>query len=352
MTQVINQHYVPQSYLKNFSSDRSQVFVFDKFKQRSFVSNVRNVASERTFYDFPQSETQPQNIQIIEQFFSELEGRQNRFLRHLHRKISKVFDLRLNAEKVGKVYTAPILTQDQKRDLACVAAVQFLRTKEFRKFLVEMRQATEPLANHMLESEILERINQFESLNSIQLDEDTSDSLKSLILNECNSTLSRVYDDGLAVVHAKAIFEYYEQILNIFHNHIWIIGVNDMDQPLFTSDHPVVRRPHLSSNGLASEGIEIAFPLNSKSLLIMREKQYFHKYKDKESKLFPLTLEDIEHYNMLQVYDSNRFVFCAEDKFDVVKSICQEHPEVCSEDRSRVQVRVSNPTSDGQDDRF
>jgi len=351
MTQVINQHYVPQSYLKNFSPDRSKVFVFDKFNQRSFVSNVRNVASERTFYDFPQSATQPQNIQIIEQFFSGLEARQDRFLRHLQRKISKVFDLRLDPEKAGKIYTAPILTEDQKRDLACVAAVQFLRTKEFRKFLVEMRQATEPLANHMLEDEILERINQFESVSSIQLNENTADFLESLILNECNSTLSRVYDDGLAVVHAKAIFNYYEQILEIFHSHIWIIGINDMYQPLFTSDHPVVRRSHLSSSGLASEGIEIAFPLNSKSLLIMREKQYFHKYKDKERKLFPLTLEDVEHYNMLQVYDSNRFVFCAEDRFDLVKSICQEYPAICSEDRNRVQVRVVEPTPDGQDNK-
>ncbi|MBW4598540.1 MAG: DUF4238 domain-containing protein [Calothrix sp. FI2-JRJ7] len=344
MRQVINQHYVPQSYLKNFSPDGSQVFVFDKFNKRSFVSNVRNVASERTFYDFPQSVTQPQNIQIIEQFFSKLESRQERFLRHLQRKINKVFDLRFNPEKAGKIYTLPILTEDQKQDLACVAAVQFLRTKEFRNFLVEMRQATEPLASHMLESEILSRINHFESATSIKLDEDIADFLKSLLLYECNSTLSHVYDDGLAVVHAKAIFEYYEQILEIFRNHIWIIGVNDMHQPLFTSDHPVVRRSHLSSCGLASEGVEIAFPLNSKSLLIMREKQFFHKYKDKESKLFPLTLEDVEYYNMLQVYDSNRFVFCAEDRFDLVRSICQEHPGVCSKDRSRVQVRVTKPT--------
>lgn len=350
MTKVINQHYVPQSYLKNFSSNRSQIF-FDKFKQRSFISNVRNVASERTFYDFPQDVTQPQDIQIVEHFFSELESRQDRFLHHLQRKISKVFHLRLDPKRAGKIYILPIFTKDQKRDLACVAAVQFLRTKEFREFLVEMRQATEPLTSHILENEILERINQFESVSSIQLDEDSVNSLKSLISDECNSILSRVYDDGLAVVHAKAIFQYYEQILEIFHDHIWIIGINDLDQPLFTSDHPIVRRSYLSSSGLASEGIEIAFPLNSKSLLIMREKQYFHKYKDKESKLFPLTLEDVEHYNMLQVHGSNRFVFCAEDRFDLVKSICQEYPAICSEDRNRVQVRVVEPTPDGKDNK-
>jgi len=125
-----------------------------------------------------------------------------------------------------------------------------------------------------------------------------------------------------------------------------------MDQPLFTSDHPVVRRAHLSSSGLASEGIEIAFPLNSKSILIMREKQHFHRYKDRESKLFPLTLEDVEHYNMMQVHDSSRFVFCTEDRFDLVKSICQEHPEACSENRDRVKVRAVESAFNGQDDNF
>ena len=64
MNQVINQHYVPQSYLKNFSFNRSQIFVFDKLRQHSFTSNVRNVASERAFYDFPQRVNQPENIQI------------------------------------------------------------------------------------------------------------------------------------------------------------------------------------------------------------------------------------------------------------------------------------------------
>jgi hypothetical protein len=79
MTQVINQHYVPQSYLKNFSSDRTRIFVFDKFKQRNFKTNVRNVASERAFYDFPQSIDQPEDVQVIERVFSELEARQGRF---------------------------------------------------------------------------------------------------------------------------------------------------------------------------------------------------------------------------------------------------------------------------------
>ncbi len=350
MTQVINQHYVPQSYLKNFSLNRSQVCVFDKHTKKSFTSNVRNIASERFFYDFPQSKNQSENIQVIDRLLTELDARQERFLRHLQRKIFKILDLKLQPEQAEKIYATLILMGDQKQDLACIAAIQFLRTKEFRSFLFNMYQAVKSLEKDMLESEILEQINQFSSISSIQLDEDITDYIQSLVLDGINTALSNIYDDNLAVIHGKAILDYYQQILKIFCNHIWIIGVNDTEQALFTSDHPVVRRSHSSSNGLASEGIEIVFPLNSKSLLIMREKQHFHECEDKESKLLPLTLEDVENYNVLQVYESNRFVFCAEDRFDLVKSICQEYPEICSEDKSRVQVRAADSNSNRQDD--
>jgi hypothetical protein len=246
---------------------------------------------------------------------------------------------------MGKVYDFKVLTSNQKQELAAVAAIQFLRTKETREFLVEMHQRTQDLRDHVLEKGVLDHISQFEALHSVRLSEELADVFKTLVLDKCAENLSYLHDEALAVLHAKTIFDHAKPLLEILRNHIFIIGVNDTVQPLFTSDHPVVRRSHLTSSGLASEGVEISFPLSSKSLLIMREKQYFHKFKDRESKISPLTLEDVEHYNMLQVYDSNRFVFCAEDRFDLVRSICQEHPEVCSEDRCRVQVRVAEPTS-------
>ena len=46
------QHYVPQFYLKRFSTDGHSVFVFDKFTQKVFRTNIANVASGRYFYDF------------------------------------------------------------------------------------------------------------------------------------------------------------------------------------------------------------------------------------------------------------------------------------------------------------
>ena len=342
MSKVLNQHYVPQSYLKYFSYDRNKIFVFDKFSQKTFRTNVRNVASERAFYDFPDV-TQSENIQNIEQFFSGLEKKQNKFLKHLQKKIYKIFELRLNSKHIGKVYSVKVITKEQRKDLAYVIAIQFLRTREFRNFIMEMRQRTEIITNVIVEGEILDLIAKYEKLLSIKLKQNSIDTFIYDILNQCSHNISNIYDKGLPVIHAKFILEHYETFADILQNHIWMVGINDTGKPLFTSDNPVIKHSHLSHSGIDSEGIEIAFPLNSKIILIMRERQHFFRHLNQDSKLFPLTINDVEYYNKLQIYNSNRFVFSPDDCFEIVKYICQEYPEVCSEERNRITISKLEP---------
>ena len=340
MSKVLNQHYVPQSYLKYFSRDGEQIFCFNKFNQTQFKNNVRNVASERAFYDFPEDITQPEHIQIIEQFFSGLENEQNKFLKHLQKKIYNIFELSLKPKHIGKVYSVKVLTEEQRKDLAYVIAIQFLRTREFRNFMMEMREPTEIITNGILEGEILDLIAKYEKFLSIKLKKYSIDNLISKIKNQCSDNISKIYDNdkGLPVIHAKFIFEHYEDFAKILQNHICMIGINDTDKPLFTSDNPVIKYSHLSHSGIASEGIEIAFPLNSKIILIMLERQHFYQCINQDSKIFPLTINDVEHYNKLQVFNSNRFVFSSDNCFENVKNICQEYPEVCSKDRNRIKI--------------
>lgn len=198
MSQVINQHYVPQSYLKNFTNSGSQIFVFNKFEQRSFPSNVKNVASERFFYDLPQDVTQPENVQIIERLFSELEKRQGKFMHHIHRKIDGFFSLR----HIGKAYSTNVLTIEQKRDLACIAAIQFLRTREFRNFLIEIRHKTETLGNKVLEKEIFDRIREFE----LELDENLAQSHVEF-LRQAGYDADRVPDEGLSGADDEVVWQ-------------------------------------------------------------------------------------------------------------------------------------------------
>ncbi|CAG1020416.1 hypothetical protein DOJK_00319 [Patescibacteria group bacterium] len=49
---VKKQHYVPQVYLRRFSI-KNQINVLDKFNDKSYPSNIKDVAEENRFYDIP-----------------------------------------------------------------------------------------------------------------------------------------------------------------------------------------------------------------------------------------------------------------------------------------------------------
>jgi hypothetical protein len=73
------QHYVPQAALRRFSADGERVFVYDKLLNEVRISNVRDVAQQRYFYDIPHEVIpadlqQTMDRQAIEHTLSELEG--------------------------------------------------------------------------------------------------------------------------------------------------------------------------------------------------------------------------------------------------------------------------------------
>ena len=48
---VKNQHYVPRFYLKYFTFNKNQIWVYDKSNRRKYISSLENVACENYFYD-------------------------------------------------------------------------------------------------------------------------------------------------------------------------------------------------------------------------------------------------------------------------------------------------------------
>jgi hypothetical protein len=341
MSNVKNQHYVPQSYLKSFTDSQEKIYVFDKFEQKCFSSNVKNVASERYFYDFPQSENIQSREQTMEKLFSQLEAKASQMMSHLYKKIQGILSLK----NQGKAYSVQAITQSQKVDLSLLIAIQAFRTKEFRLLSTELLQKMQPSIINMLDYELSQHINRFESENFISLDESFISEIKGTKINECLAMLSSLQQDASSVLQAKFILKYYAELSKALLNHIWLIGINDTEELLLTSDHPVVKHQLESQNlsGYSSEGIEVVFPLNSKLVLILFEKDYFKQYCHLDGKLFPLTRENIIHYNSLQVFYSYRFVFSQENNFQLVQNICQEYPDVCSSNRERFQVNIRQP---------
>jgi Protein of unknown function (DUF4238) len=131
--------------------------------------------------------------------------------------------------------------------------------------------------------------------------------------------------------------DHYDEFAQKLKNFIWMIGVNDSDTPIYTSDHPVVRFAHSSSNGLFSEGMEIVFPIDRKLVLIMLEPNYFQNFAHRDCKLMQLNPDEIVRFNTLQVAESFRFIFCSHDSFDLARQLCQDNPDLRLLERERIQ---------------
>ena len=106
-------HYVPQSYLMEFSND-GRLHVFDKSLRREFASHVRDICSERSFYDLEGMEELTGTEQQLESFFQGFEDAGVKVIR----------------DTVGSIRDGAFTTLPQldRIDLALFLAVQHLRT--------------------------------------------------------------------------------------------------------------------------------------------------------------------------------------------------------------------------------
>jgi uncharacterized protein DUF4238 len=221
MTKVKNQHYVPQCYLERFTSDRGQVFVFDKVERRSYATNVRNAASETYFYDFsagiqkevedwladlPESELSPDLRTLL---------RDPQLVEHSLSKMEEGFASTLD-EVVQTVDATGEFTYDQRMRLAYFVTRQLLRGPEFRKRHLERAEKT------------MDAISQ--TLVAMKFGEDA--------VGRVRVTLNTGY---ATYEHARMMYdkEFIQRHIEVLLSHIWHIGVSTVPQPLYTSDTPV-----------------------------------------------------------------------------------------------------------------
>ena len=315
-TIVKGQHFVPKkAHLNKFCDDDGYLYVYDKDKLNSFRTTPHNVAKKHRFYDFPEAEDRQK--QKIERFFSKIEPIQDSLIEDF---LEKVY-----FHQASDLLFTDVLTTDLKIKLASVISLQFLRTNEHRKFISNVFQSTK----HNLKQEadqihkqgmraILERIpEEYKSLVASFLIE-----TKQISINNSLKYINWLYsDEGLSIVQGEEIFRRFKNVADILVNHIWLIGFNSFgkNQAFYTSDHPVAKLPHLS--GIASKGVQINFPLNSNVIIILLEREYFNKYEAFDNKIVQLTTYQINHFNSMQVFSSDRQIYCRNKDFDLAEQI-------------------------------
>jgi len=322
------QHYVPQVYLRYFASSDEKIYIFDKKKLQTRFQHIKHAACQNYFYDIDfdtlVEESKDELGEFTDEEIEEMKKIDEQYLEKFFSKtiemsLPKFFDKILasfNFIQRDKYHKTQILTKNQKFEFSFLISFQLLRTKEFRNtinqaYLTFIETLLKKFHNLSLEGVLMEIRKELESLHHA-----------AFLMNN----------------------EFIEQIANIINNYIWIFGINRTEIPFYTSDNPIVKNGHADKSfygnaGLASKGVEIAYPINSKLILLIREKSYFSNFKDNNLKFYELNnKENIKYFNSLQVFGSNRQIFCRSDNFKLVREILNEYPEYRKEDRKRFDV--------------
>lgn len=116
---------------------------------------------------------------------------------------------------------------------------------------------------------------------------------------------------------------------------IWVIGYNKTDNPFITSDNPVVKYGHSGFNGINSKGIEIAFPISPKLILILADIEKFGRLLPFHNHFVEIPAEEVHYYNSLQVIQSYRYVFSKQDAWEFAEKILKDNPKLKDIKRKR-----------------
>jgi hypothetical protein len=280
-----NQHYVAQSYLRQFAIERAKhprIYVFDKVRDHVYSATVRSVASEPYFYarnaDFAQA---------IETTFGQLETA----FAPAYRKLIA------GAPPSG-------LTTDERAWVATYVAVQHLRTREAREALAGVSRVLRETVpewdlppGHEHEDAFV-RHQQLESLGTLA-----------------------------------------ERMTEILLNMKWTVCSNDTGRVFWTSDHPVALYNPLATDGigsnlgLACRGIQVHFPLSPLRTLCFGDREY---YRDLREAMTTTNEQHVVFHNNLMIQVSARFLFSNQANFALARDVLGEQPIYADPDRPRV----------------
>ncbi|MDI1302010.1 MAG: DUF4238 domain-containing protein [bacterium] len=311
------QHYVPQFLLRNWGNGKKdQIHAFDKRSEKSFATNVKNIASESRFYDFESSAGKIS----LEPGLSKLEGASKPIM-----------------EKIIEANSITTITTDEKSILADFLSVQFTRTAWYRSQLSHLQTIMQ------------ERVGS-SSLLSIS---STNEELKSQAL--------------LMLAKAPANYSVH------FKNKIWLLLRTSKNHPFIICDNPLSMQNSydfgLYGNiGIAVKGIEIYLPLSPTHALALwcpshhdlfnkAREEIFGKLKNKSespanlgerlinisntiaaiTQGVPLEYseDNVLNFNSLQVYHSERYIFSNKNDFSLAQEMLNKNSELKIGPRSK-----------------
>ena len=338
MPDTKKQHYVPQCYLKYFANEQERINVFDKSKMEVRRNqDIANVATKHRFYDLNLSDIFAQggtlekekiktdlaqilgveDKELVESYLKSIDEMQYIETEFFAKNIESIYGVLLD-KIIQKDYpitpwvikNCHAISKIEKEIFSLFIAIQIIRTKSFRDTLGSM-------------------LEQFIGNISYKLQMNEKDAIPP---EDFEVTLDKDY---VKFQHAGMILdpEMAQGFADVLSHHIWVVYVNNTEQPFYTSDDPIVNIPHkrdefISYGGLNSEGIEILFPLSSNLLLGMYHHDTYSAILNDRMYVPVNTIETVNLFNRAQVIHCQRCVFSFNDNFEYARQICIEKPDI------------------------
>lgn len=315
---AIQEHYVPQFYLRQFSTNdkKTKINVFDKRTRLVRLNQtIKKVACERHFYDIDWN-----NNEVIEYYGKQL-GEKYSFDNQV---LEKIFDTKIESP-MSKIVTdldsmisidsiigkrISWLNQKNKDIIAPFIATQYIRSKESSITTNQLFTVVgDSIKNMMIGKEYSQQV---------------TDIIESVPIYRENKSLQNIIT--LEMVEKELTNK---EITSVLLNYIYAIGYNDSDHNFVTSDNPIaIYIPGEGrSGGILSKKSIITYPLSPRLVLILFEKSNFKKGVSWVSNRVILLNESIiDAMNSLQFASSYSSVFSKSSDFDFAHKMMDSIP--------------------------
>lgn len=260
MSENVRHHFIPQCYLSNFSNNGKAIWVYNKKERKSYLTSKDKIFQEKNFYRIP-DELIPEKdkdkinpLSIEKDFFAkDIESQFSHYLKSIVALIDEqlIEDPNLQNFKYE-------LNEDYIEEFAMQIAIQYFRTpkerQEVGKFIDGLSRKVKMADSRCISKTIL-------------------------------SELNKPYIHNPIIAHFWTIFannKFIPKFKEILKNKIWLTCISP-NVPFYTSDSPIIVDDPLnmfdgSDISLNATGGIITYPLTSKILFKLFDREYYTKY--------------------------------------------------------------------------
>jgi hypothetical protein len=277
-----HQHYVPKSYLKNFSENRSGGLVGYKRDGSHIQGNAKGFCGENEFYSFEDSDG------------------------HLDRGIEEILAVidDAGATSIRKLLAdedPAKLTEKEREELALFFSFLLVRDRRYRE---EMKNMTD-LTMRVMFRDAASTESSFKDLFS-DYEEDLADSdlreIRETILGDsCEMEYTKVHWLQLMLEMALAALPH------VLGKQYWsFTGVHYPDEVIITSDSPATVLQPLGSTGSQRVGVAngiLYLPLSSSSCLFLHDDENALEF------LLQPGAKHVDYLNHHQMFNAYRYIF-------------------------------------------